>query len=88
MSTNINSAPSFLIKISKIALKLSPILLIVYGIYNLYTSVLGYMTVEEQNVNYKEKFKNRINSFIVGIVISLIFILLSAIYTFNKLFKK
>jgi hypothetical protein len=88
MSTNINSPPTFFTKISEIALKYSPLFIIVYAIYNLSTSVLGYMTVEEQSDDYKEKFKSRMNAFIVGIVASLLVIFLTSIHTFNKFFRK
>jgi hypothetical protein len=84
MSTNSNT--TLFAKLSKIALKASPLLIIFYAIYNLYISVLGYMTVEEQSVDYKKTVKNRENSFIVGIVFSLFVILISATYGFS-LFK-
>ena len=72
-------------KLGEHALKISPLLIILYAIFNIYTTVLGYMSVEDQQNEYQDRVKYRTRSFKAGFVISSLVILISSIYFYANL---
>jgi hypothetical protein len=72
-------------KLGEHALKISPLLIILYAIFNIYTTVLGYLSVEEQQVAYQDSVKYRTRSFTVGFVMSSLVIVVSSIYFYANL---
>ncbi len=72
-------------KLGEHAIKMSPLLIIIYAIYNMATNVLGYMTLEEHKNEHRDTIKYRKNTFIVGMVMSGLVILISSIYFYTNL---
>lgn len=74
-----------LAKLNALSLKLVPVLVIFYAIFNIYTSSIGYMTINDQSATYRltSKARSRKSSFVANLVISCIVLFISSIYLYS-----
>ena len=63
--------------------KIFPLIIVFYAIFNIYTSVLGYMTFYDHQIDLRNTFIYRKNSFVANLVISCLLLLISSILFYS-----
>jgi hypothetical protein len=71
--------------INSLSLKIIPILIIIANLFSIFTSFSGRMVIDEQSISVRVISKNvtRKQMFMYNIIVSGIFILISAIYLYS-----